>query len=409
MYHKGNTCRICNSPNIELILNLGEQPPANSLLSPENFDSPEPRFPLRLFVCKDCFLVQLLDIVEKEFLFKHYLYLSSASKPLSEHFFNYAQYISQNFLKKEKSLTMEIGSNDGTLLKEFRKLGFPVLGVEPASNIAKMANESGIPTLNEFFTSDLAQSLKDKRPTAIIANNVVGHIDALHDFMKGIAILLQEEAVFVFEVPYLVDMLDKLEYDTIYHEHRSYFSILPLTRILDDYDLQIFDVQRQKVHGGTIRVFVSKKGSHEVSKTTVTMLKQEKEGGMNNIRTYREFGKKVEFSRELLLKELSTLKENGKKIFGYGAPAKGNVLLNYCGIDTRLLDFVTDTTPLKQGLYTPGTRIPIRSPDIINSLNGDYVALLLAWNYEDAILSKEHEFRKRGGKFLIPIPHATLK
>ncbi len=410
VYHKRDTCRVCNNQNMELILDLGEQPPANSFLSSEHLNSTELRFPLRLFVCRNCFLVQLLDIVDKEFLFKHYLYISSANKPLLEHFFNYAQYISQNFVSnKENSLIMEIGSNDGMLLREFIKLGISVLGIEPASNIAKMANESGVPTLNEFFTSALAQSLREKRPTAIIANNVVGHIDDLHDFVKGISILLQDRSIFVFEVPYLVDMIDKLEYDTIYHEHRSYFSIMPLSRILEEYDLQIFDIQKQKVHGGTVRVFVSRRGEREVNEIVTTILNQEKEHRINDVRTYQQFGKNVELSREMLLRELSKLKEDGKKIFGYGAPAKGNVLLNYCGIDTRLLEFVTDTTPLKQGMYTPGTRIPIRSPEVINNMNGEYIALLLAWNYEEAILSKESEFRKRGGRFLIPIPYARLK
>lgn len=405
IYKLEKSCRICSGRNLEMVLDLGMQPPANAFLKETDLNLDEKKFPLRVFFCKDCCLVQLLDIIDKDYLFSHYLYLSSANKPLSEHFTRYASYVHDNFLVNNDKFLIEIGSNDGSLLKEFMKFGVEVLGIEPASNIAKMANDAGVRTQNSFFTSEIAQVLaKTKRPSVVIANNVVGHIENLRDFMDGIHHLIGNTGVFIFEVPYLVNMLGKLEYDTVYHEHLSYFSLLPLERIVQEFGLEIFDVQMQKVHGGTIRVFVSKKGTHKKNATVNAMLDEEKRRGLQKVETYRKFAQDVKLSKETLLKELKRLKQENKRIFGYGAPAKGNVLLNYCGISTETLDFVTDTTPLKQGLYTPGTRIPVKSPDLIRQLGNGDVALLLAWNYEEDIIKKEADFRNRGGLFIIPVP-----
>lgn len=388
-----------------MVLDLGMQPPANAFLKDIDQRSEEKKFPLRVFFCKDCYLVQLLDIIDKDYLFSHYLYLSSANKPLSEHFAHYASYVYENILVNRDKFLIEIGSNDGSLLREFMKFSIEVLGVEPASNVAKMANDSGIPTQNSFFTSEIAGELANKRkPSVIIANNVVGHIENLRDFMKGISYLLNDDGAFIFEVPYLLNMLDKYEYDTIYHEHLSYFSLLPLQRIVEEFGLDIFDVQLQKVHGGTIRVFVCKKGKYKKNIAVSAMLDKEKGRGLHNVETYRKFAENVMLSKEILLKELKRLKQENKRIFGYGAPAKGNVLLNYCGISTETLDFVTDTTSLKQGLYTPGMHIPVRSPDVIKQLGKGDVALLLAWNYEEDIIKREAGYRNRGGLFIIPVP-----
>lgn len=409
IYKLEKTCRICSGRNLEMVLDLGMQPPANAFLRETDLNLEEKKFPLRVFFCKDCYLLQLLDIIDKDYLFSHYLYLSSANKPLSEHFARYASYVYDNILINKEKFLIEIGSNDGSLLKEFRKLGVEVLGVEPASNVARIANDAGIPTQNSFFTSEIADQLANKRkPLAIIANNVVGHIENLRDFMRGISHLLDDAGVFIFEVPYLVNMLEKLEYDTVYHEHLSYFSLLPLQRIVGEFGLEIFDVQTQQVHGGTIRVFVCKKGRYERKVIVNGMLTKESELGLQKVETYRKFAENVKLSKEVLLKELKRLKQDKKRIFGYGAPAKGNVLLNYCGISTETLDFVTDTTPLKQGLRTPGMRIPVKSPDIIRQLGKGDVALLLAWNYEEDIIRKEIDFRKRGGQFLIPVPMTRL-
>jgi D-mycarose 3-C-methyltransferase len=250
--------------------------------------------------------------------------------------------------------------------------------------------------------------LKNRKPNAIIANNVVGHIEELIDFMQGVNILLEDDGVFVFEVPYLIDMLENIDYGNVYHEHKSYFSILSLNQLMDKLGLRIFDIEKQEVHGGTIRVFVCKKGAYKVRSVVGTVLNEELDYDLHAIETYQEFAHGVKLSRASLLREITRSKKQGKRIFGYGASAKGNVLLNYCGINVSTVDFVTDTTPLKQGLYTSGTHIPIRSPEIMKNAGEGDVALMLAWDYQQDILEKEAEFRKRGGLFLIPVPHPRL-
>ena len=409
-YHKKNECRICSSQDLELILDLGEQPLANAFLKKEDLGKNENRFPLRLFLCKNCFLLQLLDIVEKEFLFKQYLYLTSASKPIVNHFKKYAFEVYNEFLKgKEKSLVIEIGSNDGSLLQEFKKLGTSVLGIEPAENIAKMANNAGIPTKNAFLTYDIAEKISvERQATVIVANNVFGHVDNLHEFMKCIKNLLKDEGVFVFEVPYLLDLIKKLEFDTVYHEHLSYFSLGPLKKLMNDSGFEIINVEKQNVHGGTIRVFASKKNNLNPKKHLEEFLISEQRFGINELETYRKFSNDVEQLKTSLIKELEKLKKENKIIFGYGSPAKGNVLLNYCNIDTKFLDFIIDTTPLKQGLYTPGTHIPVKSNRDIKEKESIQIAFLLAWNYQKEILEKENKFRNNGGKFLIPIPSPRI-
>ncbi len=409
-YYKENKCRICSSQNLELILDLGEQPPSNAFIKKEDLEKYEDKFPLRLYLCKECYLLQLLDIVNKEILFKEYLYLTSASKPIVDHFKNYAFEVYEEFLKKcENPLIIEIGSNDGSLLKEFKKLGTNVLGIEPAKNIAKMANEAGITTNNTFLNYDIAKKISlEKQASIIIGNNVFGHVNDLKEFMKCIKILSKEKGIFIFEVPYLVDLIQKLEFDTVYHEHLSYFSLIPLMKLMDEFNLEIFDVKKQKVHGGTIRVFVSGKNNFKETTNLKKMIEFEKEFGINKIEIYHEFSKNVKKLKNQLQTELSKLKKEGKMIFGYGAPAKGNVLLNYCNIGTEILDYIIDTTPLKQGLYTPGMKIPVKANDEDLQNASKQIALLLAWNYKKEILEKEKDFQMRGGKFLIPIPNPKL-
>ncbi len=394
-----------------MVLDLGEQPPANSFIDQRELNSPEPKFPLRLFWCRDCFLVQLLDIVDKEYLFKNYLYMTSASRPIVEHFTKYAKEIYGEFLQElDDPFVVEIGSNDGSLLAEFKKLGASILGIEPATNLAKLANESNITTTNAFFSSKVGKEIAQSRETSlVVANNVIGHVEDLQDLMEGIRILIGNSGVFVFEVPYLVDLIKKLEFDTIYHEHLSYFSLLPIMNLTNQYGLEVFDVKRQSVHGGTIRVFISKKNNFKVKDSVKRFLDEEHRFGLDDREIYRIFSMQVaEFKRKLKT-ELAIIKKENKSIFGYGAPAKGNVLLNYCNIDTSFLDYVIDTTPLKQGKYTPGTHIPIFPPEKMLGKGDGHIALLLAWNYESEILEKEKQFRAKGGKFLIPIPTPIIK
>jgi len=403
-------CGICNSTDLISILNLGEQPPANSLIENYSPSLQEIKFPLRLGLCQNCCFVQLLDIVKKEFLFKNYLYMTSGSKPILQHFKKYAKDIYNDFLKNShKPTVLEIGSNDGSLLLEFKKLGCNILGIEPAENLAKLANESNICTKNSFFSSNIAKEIiKSEKISVVVANNVVGHIEDLHDFMNGIKILIENDGIFIFEVPYLNDLIKKLEFDTIYHEHLSYFSLLPIVNWANQYGLEIFDIKKQSVHGGTIRVFITKKGNITQKNSVKIFLNEEHDYGLDKIETYEQFAQNVLNLKSKLLKMINQLKNDKKSIIGYGAPAKGNVLLNYCNIDHKIIDFIIDTTPLKQGKFTPGTHIPIHHPNEMNKKGTNDVSLLLAWNYKDEILENEKLFRDRGGKFLIPIPEPTI-
>ena len=403
-------CRICSSTNLKLVLDLENQPPANALIDKSMLDDAEEKFPLRLFWCNDCFLVQLLDIVNKEFLFKNYLYMTSASAPIVNHFSEYAKSIHKNFLDStDNPLVVEIGSNDGSLLSEFKKLGTSILGIEPASNLSKIANDSNITTINEFFSINLAKEIiNSNQVSVVVANNVVAHIENLHDLVEGIKIIIGNKGIFIFEVPYLLDFIKKLEFDTIYHEHLSYFSILPLIKLMSQFGLEIFNIEKYNVHGGSLRIFVSKKCNFEINNSVQKFIDEEYAFGLNDYAVYEKFATKVYELKKNLKKLLLQLKKENKTIFGYGASAKGNVLLNFCNIDNKLLDFIIDTTPLKQGKYTPGTHIPVISSETIRKRGKNDVALLLAWNYKSEILDKEKKFREKGGKFLVPIPFPNI-
>jgi len=274
--------------------------------------------------------------------------------------------------------------------------------------LAKITSKK-IKVENNFFSKKLAKKiLNKKRADVIIANNVLGHIDDLNDFINGITTLLKNDGVFIFEVPHALDLLKKMEFDTIYHEHISYFSVFSLMRWFKDNNLEIFNIEKQKVHGGTLRIFVAKKNTHKIKKSVSNLKNQEIKFGINKLKTYESFSNKINDLKLSLRKKIIQIKENEDKIFGYGASAKGNVLLNYCQIDNKILDFITDTTPIKQGKYTPGTHIIVKSPKIISKLSKQYVGLILAWNYKNDILRKEKKFLDKGGKFLIPIPKPIL-
>ena len=290
-YRLEQKCRICSSKNLKMVLDLGEQPPANSFLNLNELNSPESKFPLRLFWCENCYLVQLLDIVDKEYLFQNYFYMTSASKPIVEHFKKYAQDVYVEFLQeRENSFVVEIGSNDGSLLSEFKKLGTSILGIEPATNLSDLANQSNLTTKNTFFSSEVSKEIiKSRHASVVIANNVIAHIEDLQDLMHGIKILIGNHGVFIFEVPYLVDLIKNLEFDTIYHEHLSYFSILPLLKLVEQFGLEIFDIRKQSVHGGTLRIFVSKQNNFEVSSSIDDFINSEYELGLNKNLIYDSF------------------------------------------------------------------------------------------------------------------------
>jgi SAM-dependent methyltransferase len=299
---------------------------------------------------------------------------------------------------------VEIGSNDGLFLKALQSAGIRVLGVDPAKNIASVANASAIPTINEFFSAELGREIRRRYgpATAIVGNNVVAHIDDHHDLVAGIAELLTDDGIFVFEAPYLGDMFENISYDTIYHEHLSYLSLRPLIRLFDQYGLDVFDVQFFPVQGRSMRTFVGRKGAHRRSMTVDRVAEDELARGFHQLETYHSLATRIAESRDRLLTVLRSFKEQGKSLAGYGAPAKGNTMLNYCGIGTDLLDYLIDDLPSKQGMFAPGTHLPVRQRAYLDTHPVD-VLLMLAWNYQDSIVERERSFRERGGRFVIPV------
>jgi SAM-dependent methyltransferase len=401
--HRKN-CRICGSTKLDKFLSLGPTPLANNFLKADQLNKEELYYPLDVYFCNKCDLIQLLDIVPPEVMFKDYAYITGASKPMELHFASLAKDIVNNFKINKDSLVVDIGSNDGTLLQYFSKMGLRILGIEPASNIAQIARKRGIATINKFFSKDCAIKIYKKYGFAdiIFATNVFAHVDNLENILYGIDYLLSKEGVFVIEVPYLINLLDNIEFDTIYHEHLSYFSIYPLVYLFRKFGMKIVDIKQISIHGGSVRIFVkrsTKKQSQNVSK----FLLIEQNAEIDSLKTYTKFAKKVALVKERLVKLLKTLKNEKTRITGYGAAAKGNTLLNYCKIGPDILDYISDTTPYKQGRCTPGMHIPIFSEEKFHREPPNYV-LLLAWNYADEILQKEQKYRQKGGKFILPLP-----
>ena len=403
--HK-TTCRICNKSDLVKILDLGEMPPANAFLKKEDLDKPEKKFPLVVYFCKNCGLLQLLDVVNPKILFRHYNYLTSASKPLAEHFIQMAQELVVRFINSKNDLIVEIGGNDAILLESVKDK-CRVLNIEPARNVAEISRQKGIETIDEFFNEELAKKILEKYGPAkvITANNVMAHIDDVKDVFRGVKISIGENGAFVFEVHWVGNLISEGGFDQIYHEHLCYYSLLALKNLVSQFGLKIFDVELLAIHGASMRVYVGK--NQKIEKSVSELLSKEKKIGLDKAETFLRFSEKVKKIREELKKLLIQLKKEDKKIIGYGAPGKGNTLLNYCQIDSNILDFLTDTTSLKQGLYSPGMRVAIYPPEKIEEANPDYI-LLLAWNYVDAILEKEKKLREKGIKFIIPVPEVKI-
>lgn len=403
------SCRVCGSRNLYKFLSLGPTPLANNYLEESQLNDSEDFYPLDVYFCINCYLIQLLDVVFPEVLFKNYAYLTGASDPMRIHFTKFANDVINKFKLVENSLIIDIGSNDGTLLRNFSNFGFKkILGIEPASNVAKLAETGGIPTMTDFFNEECAFKIHKEYGSAqiIIGTNVFAHNDDLESFARGVAHLLSTEGVFIIEVPYLPNLLNRLEFDTIYHEHLSYFALYPLIYLFNRFNMKITDVEEIPVHGGSIRVFVQKTPKQQSQNVTRLLLK-EKRAGLNLFETYIKFAKKVSFLRGKLVRLLKSLKKENVKIVGYGATAKSCTLLNYCKIGSNILDYIIDTTPLKQGRYTSGMHIPIISEKKFHEELPDYT-LLLAWNYADQIIKKESEYRQKGGKFILPIPEPKI-
>jgi SAM-dependent methyltransferase len=393
------TCRACLSPDLIEVLNLGEMPPANSLLRPADLNKPETRFPLSLRLCRKCGMVQLGHVVPASLLFRSYLFFTSSSDAMSDHFARLMSESADQYVPPG-GLVVEIGSNDGTALASLRRRDVRVLGVDPARNIAVMAAARGVPTVSEFFTEPLAREIARVAGKAdlIVACNVLGHIDDLDEVCRGLRTLLAPSGALVLEVPYLGDLVERAEYDTIYHEHLSYFAVRPLNTLLNRHGLKLARVEKFGVHGGTIRcTAVHGDGAEAAS----SWIEREMSQRLSEPQAFEPLARKVTGERAALRRTLADLAAAGKKVIGYGAPAKGTVVLNYCQIGTDLVPAVIDSTPAKQGWHVPGTHQPILPPSAMEQLKPD-VLLLLAWNHADEIKRRESAFVQRGGQFITP-------
>ncbi len=386
---------------------MGEMPLANSFLkSPEEFAA-EQFYPLDLYFCENCSLVQLLDVIDPEVLFRNYIYVTGTSETMAAHNRNYAESVIESGKLEPKDLVVEIASNDGTLLNFFRLQGFRILGVEPAENISRLARENGIPTINDFFNSSCAERILSSNGPArvVLANNVLAHVDDTVGFLKGCRTLLTENGFVVLEVPYLRELLQNLEYDTVYHEHLCYFSITTLMRLCERVNLGIFRMDFVPVHGGSLRMFAAPGIDH--SNSVVMLAADEEKLDMTRWRRYESFADKVQQHRTELRSLLERFKSDGKNVVAYGAPAKGNTLLNYCDIGTDLVSHTVDKSPLKVGRYTPGKHLPVRAVGSLLEEQPDYV-LLLAWNFANEIMQQQQEYSRRGGRFILPLPRPEV-
>jgi C-methyltransferase-like protein/putative zinc binding protein/methyltransferase family protein len=407
-------CRSCSAAELISIIDLGRTPLANALLAPEQVAEPEASYPLELVFCPACALVQITETVPPEKLFREYFYLSSFSDTMLRHAESVVSQLIPARSLDADSLVMEVASNDGYLLQYYKQAGIPVLGIEPATNVARIAeHERGIPTVCDFFGAALAAQLKQqgRRADVIHANNVLAHVADLNGFVRGLELLLHDHGIAVIEVPYVKEMIDHCEFDTIYHEHLCYFSLTTLDRLFRRHGLVIQDVERLSIHGGTIRILAGKAGvadaSDGVQPVVHCLLEEEAAWGVDDAEFYRGFGEQVATLGRDLLSLLRELKAEGKRIAVYGASAKGSTLLNYFGIGRELLDYVVDRSTVKQGHYTPGTHLRIYGPEQLLEAMPDYV-LLLTWNFADEILREQAEYRRRGGRFIIPIPKVRV-
>lgn len=401
---KNLRCRMCKKGDMPVFFDLGKQPLANSFLSKAQLSQPEPFYPLRVAWCKNCYLAQLADVVRPQVLFRNYVYFSRAMPALPTHFQNYACEVKEQFISSKDDLVVELGSNDGLLLGAIQEMGVKVLGVDPAINIAKVANDRGIKTFPEFFSAKLAKQIVKEISHAkvIIGNNVVAHIDNHHDLIRGVKFLLEKKGVFVFEAPYLIDMFENYTFDTIYHEHLSYLAVKPLKKLMGKFGLEIFDVKIFPVQGNSLRVYVGHPGKHKVTPTVEQLISKEEKLKLDRLESYHTLVKSIEAMKDKVNTLLKKLKKQGKKIYGYGAPAKGNTLLNYFGIGNDILDLATEELDSKIGFYTPGTHIKVVHIEEARVNPPDYY-LLLAWNYKDSAIQKEEKYLRKGGKFIMPV------
>jgi len=406
-----NFCRFCNELLKHIFLDLGKSPLSNSFLKKEMLNQPEQFYPLCVYVCDKCFLVQLPEYENPENIFEDYAYFSSYSETWLKHAENYVNLMLKKFSFDKKSLVVEIASNDGYLLQFFKKEGIPILGIEPAANVAKVAEQKGIPTIVKFFGTETAKELvkEGKSADLIIGNNVLAHVPNLNDFVDGLKILLKKTGVITLEFPHLMKLIQHNQFDTIYHEHFSYFSLLAVEKVFSSHELTIFDVEEIPTHGGSLRIYVkhSENNLISINESVQELLKKERQFGLENISIYLDFQKKVEGVKKNLREFFKVAKHGRKKIVCYGAAAKGNTLLNYCDIGVDFIDYVVDRNPYKQGLFLPGTHIPIKDPDEVKKTKPDYL-MIIPWNLKEEIMEQMSHIREWGGKFVVPIPEVSV-
>jgi C-methyltransferase-like protein/putative zinc binding protein/methyltransferase family protein len=398
-------CRSCGDEALEPVLSLGNLPLANAFVSPESRDVPDERFPLDLVFCRSCSLLQLADTVPPDRLFTEYPYFSSQSQTFVDHAADLVGRVVEDLGLGDGDLAMEIASNDGYLLQHYRSAGISVLGVDPARNVAKEAERRGVRTIPEFFDVELAERLRAEgiRPKVIHANNVLAHVPDIRQFVAGVSLLISDDGVVIIETPYVRDLVEKLEFDTIYHEHVFYYSLASLRTLLEASSLNIVDVERVPVHGGSLRVFASKNGSGTLSPRVGELERQEKELGLDSVGYYSSFSDRVDDARREISDFLRGLQDQGSRLAAYGAAAKGTMLLNSLSLDAGAVEYVVDSTPYKQGRLVPGVRVPIEPPDHLSEDPPDYV-VLLAWNFAREIIDREAGYVEQGGRFIVPLP-----
>ena len=404
-------CRFCAAPLNLTVVDLGMSPLCESFLRADQIRSMEPFFPLHAFACEQCYLVQLEAFVPPDEIFTEYAYFSSYSTAWVEHARQYVEMITERLGLGGDDFAIELASNDGYLLQHFVEAGIPNLGIDPAANVAEAAEERGVRTLVDFFGRELAARLvgEGMRASLIIGNNVLAQVPDLNDFVGGVQILLREDGTATFEFPHLLRLVEGVQYDTIYHEHFSYFSFGTITAIMRAHGLEVYDVEELWTHGGSLRVYAQHEGGPNPQSDAVPeLLRQEGEEGLRSAARYERFAEDVKESKRSLLELLIRLRNEGRQVVGYGAPGKGNTLLNYCGIRTDLLEYTVDRNPYKRGLYTPGTHIPIHTPEKIAETKPDYV-LVLPWNLIEEIAAQLTYVGDWGGRLIVPIPTAMIR
>jgi hypothetical protein len=403
-------CRFCGAVLTQTFADLGASPLCESFLRPDQLEGHEPFYPLHVRVCDSCFLVQLEEFVPPEEIFTEYAYFSSYSDSWVEHARRYALSMVERFGLSDSSLVIEVASNDGYLLQHFVAIGVPVLGIEPALNVARVAAQRGVPTESVFFGVETAERLvaEGRRGDLVAGNNVLAQVPDLNDFVEGLSIVLAPDGVLTLEFPHLMRLIEENQFDTIYHEHFSYFSFLTTRRILDAHGLRVFDVEELPTHGGSLRVFACREAApHAETERARQLVERERVAGFDDPATYRSFQQQVIETKWRLLEYLIAARRAGKQVVGYGAPGKGNTLLNYCGIRTDFLAYTVDRNPYKHGLFLPGTRIPIYAPEHIAETRPD-VILILPWNLKDEIVDQLAYAKQWGAEFVVPIPSVQV-